>query len=168
MTNIDKNIKSVIDYGCGAGWFLYYFYKDYKIINIQGIEPNDGIKNVIDKKIINNIKFLSLESDLIIKEKYDLAMCIEVIEHIDDKFSNIILNNITKNSNTLIFSAATPGQGGYGHINEREFSYWKNKLENNNNFIFNKPKTKEFRKFLKSEKCCSWYIKNISVFERKK
>ncbi len=164
MKNINPDIKSVIDYGCGAGWFLYYFKKDYNIKDITGIEPNKHSIEVSDELIKKNIKHIDLSiKDLNIEKRFDLSLCIEVIEHIDKKFENIVIDNITSNSNLLIFSAAYPGQGGYGHINENEFEYWINKLKNKN-FILNKDKTKEFRKYLKHNNSMAWYYKNIGVF----
>jgi len=164
IENISHDLKSVVDYGCGAGWFLYYF-KKAGINDIVGIEPNREIVSVLDASIKDNIKFLNLTKKINLRRTFDLAMNIEVAEHIDEKYAKLIIDNITKHTSLLIFSAATPGQGGHGHINEQPFEYWENKL-NYVGFFRNDHRTKEFRSYLKSGKANSWYVKNISVFER--
>ena len=163
INNIKPDLNSVIDYGCGAGWFLYYF-KNRGITDVLGIEPNKNIRGVLDKSVKSNIEFLNLTEVIKINRFFDLSMNIEVMEHIDEKYSTVCLDNITSYSSTLIFSAATPGQGGWGHVNEQPFSYWENRL-NDRDFVCNKNKTAEFRRFLKINKANNWYIKNISVFE---
>jgi len=164
IKNIKADLYSVIDYGCGAGWFLYYF-KKAGINDLIGIESNREIISVLDTSIKDNIKFLNLTKNINLSRQFDLAMNIEVAEHIDEKHANLIIDNITRHANLLIFSAATPGQGGYGHVNEQPFEYWEKKL-NFVGFFCNKNQTKKFRNYLNGEKVNSWYRKNISIFER--
>ena len=120
MTVSHPNTKSVVDYGCGAGWFLYYFKKKYGI-DVYGMEPNKEILEVIDQSVKNCVDFVSLTDIIYLKQSYDLAMNIEVIEHIEKVYEDLVLQNITRNSDHLIFSAAHPGQGGVGHVNEMPF-----------------------------------------------
>lgn len=162
---VQPDLKSVVDFGCGAGWFLYYF-KKFGIDDIVGIEPNKEILEVLDKSVRGNIKFLDLSKGVDLHRRFDAAMNIEVGEHMDKKYADILVENITRHTNLLIFSAATPGQGGYGHINEQKFEYWETKLEKCD-FYCDKESTSNFRNRLKRKKVKKWYIKNISVFRRK-
>ena len=164
IKGIKPDLRSLVDYGCGAGWLLYYF-KKFGISNVLGIEPNQEVLQVVGKSVKKNIKFLDLSKKIDLKQHFDLALNIEVIEHIDRKYEDIVLENITRHTNLLIFSAATPGQGGWGHINERPFKYWEKKL-NLANFFCEKDKTQEFRQYLKKKKAKKWYVRNISVFRK--
>lgn len=164
MENIKPDLKSVVDYGCGAAWFLYYF-KRYRISDVIGIEPNKNTFEILDPSIKDNIRFLDLTEKIDLNRSFDLAMNIEVVEHIDEKYADLIIDNITRHVGLLIFSAATPGQGGWGHINEQPFEYWEEKL-NIVNFYRVKNKTEKFRGYLEANGAKSWYIENISVFER--
>lgn len=60
----------------------------------------------------------------------DLVLCLEVAEHIapgDDE--EILLQNVNATTeDVLLFSAAVPGQGGCGHVNEQPHDYWRDKL----------------------------------------
>lgn len=165
LKNIKPGLTSVVDYGCGAGWFLYYF-KKAGINDIIGCEPNTEMMSVLDMSIIGNIKFLSLRETINLNRKFDLAMNIEVAEHIDEKYSDLVIENITRHVDLLIFSAAVPGQGGYDHVNEQPFEYWENKF-NKIGFYNNKSGTKKFRDYLKENNAKAWYINNISIFKRK-
>lgn len=164
VNNIKPNLTSVIDYGCGAGWFLYYL-KNEGVVDVMGIEPNKEIVSVLDDSIKDDIKFLDLTKQVYIDRKFDVAMNIEVVEHIDKKYSDLVIENITRHTDLLIFSAATPGQGGYGHINEQSFEYWEEKL-NKVGFYCDNVGTKHFRGYLKENKAKRWYVNNISIFNK--
>ncbi len=60
--------------------------------------------------------------------KFDLVICIEVIEHLTDDAASRLIRQITSSTNFILFSAAIPGQGGIGHISERLHEYWHNKF----------------------------------------
>ena len=161
---VQPDLKSVVDFGCGAGWFLYYF-KKFGIDDLLGIEPNKEILEVLDKSVRENIKFLDLSKGVDLHRRFDAAMNIEVGEHMNKKYADILVENITRHTNLLIFSAATPGQGGYGHINEQKFEYWMDKLRCVN-FLHSEKETKKFREYLSRKKAKKWYKRNISVFRR--
>lgn len=169
--------KSVIDYGCGSGWFLHWL-DYYGVKTVKGLEPCKDAASVRDvdvtvgdktyrmsPRVVKNITRRSLKRPIKLKRKFDLAMCIEVAEHIDEKYADLVVENITRHTNLLIFSAATPGQGGYGHINEQPFVYWEEKL-NKAGFYFCAADTHDFREYLTKKNAKKWYCNNIAVFER--
>lgn len=165
MKNVQPALKSVIDYGCGAGWFLYYFKKDFGITDILGLDPSPSVMSIADPLVRGDIKPLSLTNLVMLHQRFDLAMNVEVAEHIDKKFADQIVNNITGYTDLLIFSAATPGQGGYEHRNEQPFEYWRSKICNNG-FSFRKEETQKFRQFLKENKAKKWYCNNLAIFRK--
>lgn len=59
---------------------------------------------------------------------YDLVVCLEVAEHIPVQFADVLIDSLCYHANTVVFSAATPGQGGHGHVNEQPFEYWAAKF----------------------------------------
>jgi hypothetical protein len=61
--------------------------------------------------------------------QYDLVICMEVAEHIDQKLEDQVVDRVAAAvGKTLIWTAALPGQGGTGHINCRPREYWAVKL----------------------------------------
>ncbi|MCX6429562.1 MAG: hypothetical protein NTX12_01035 [Actinobacteria bacterium] len=59
---------------------------------------------------------------------FDLAICVEVIEHIDKAHMHFVLDYLTSHSRFLLFSGATVGQGGTHHVNERSMEFWHQEL----------------------------------------
>ena len=87
--------KSVIDVGCGTGAFLKAF-KDNHVNTIKGID-GEWVKN--NMLLIPEDNFIKadisapfhLNSDC--DSQFDLALCLEVGEHISSSKSDIVLNS---------------------------------------------------------------------------
>lgn len=161
--NLFPNTSSVIDFGCGSAWMLYYFFQKY-YCEIKGIELNQFAQIHTNQEIREFIDTKDLTHEIKLPKKFDLALCLEVAEHIEDKYADIIISNITKAAPILVFSAASPGQGGSEHVNERFFEYWVEKLLRQNFELCLAPTTKA-KEFLREAKIKSWYSNNISIFK---
>lgn len=122
------NISSVVDFGCGTGTWL-------KACIDNGIENVCGLDGAwVDKSqmLIPEEKFVEIDltSDILNDDyKYDLAISLEVAEHLDEKYADQFIENLCKTSNLIMFSAAIPNQGGTGHVNEQWQSYWVAKFK---------------------------------------
>lgn len=117
--------KSVIDVGCGRGFFLRYFFN--KGIKIAGLE---GSKSAFKKMVVpkNFIKHQDLRFPLEkIKRKYDYVITFEVAEHIEREFAAIFIYNLTKLSDKIVFTAFPPGEidSHPHHPNEQPIEYWE-------------------------------------------
>jgi hypothetical protein len=119
--------ESIVDVGCGIGNWLYEF-KKLGIEDYLGIDGNHLNKDLflLDTK---KLKLLDLEESFSLNRYYDLAVCLEVAEHLSENSADLLVTNLCNLSATILFSAAIPGQGGQNHINERPVSYWKEKFE---------------------------------------
>ena len=118
--------SSVIDYGCANGIWLSEFVK----LGIKDIFGVDGNKFSRDELLIPEESFQvhNLEEKYIVKRKYDLAMSLEVAEHLRPETSDLLIESLTNASNIVVFSAAIPYQGGVNHINEQWPEYWAEKF----------------------------------------
>jgi hypothetical protein len=154
--------RSIIDIGGGAGGFLSAFYeagiKDVAVIDGDWVK--DSIRYLPDSCFI----YHDLTQPYYPTRKYDMAICCEVIEHIDDQHSDIVLDAITRCSDVCLWSAALPGQGGTHHVNEREESYWEEKFLNRGFIKFDilRNQLTDF----KDDKIAHWYRQNIMVYAR--
>jgi SAM-dependent methyltransferase len=124
LTNIFKP-ASVIDVGCGIGTFLYCF-KEQGIKEVLGIDGKWADKKLLSK-FLQPSEFLEqdLSEDINVERQFDLAMCIEVGEHLSKEDAEKLVKNLTRLSKVIIFSAAIPDQGGQNHINEQWTEYWQ-------------------------------------------
>jgi SAM-dependent methyltransferase len=59
----------------------------------------------------------------------DLALCLEVAEHLPPAMGQTLVQFLVHQAETIVFSAAPPGQGGTGHINEQPKQYWIERFE---------------------------------------
>lgn len=122
------SIQSVLDVGCGIGTWLHVFKKN-GINDIKGI---DG--HYVDKKLLykylspENFEAINLEKPFNLKKKYDLVISLEVAEHLEEFSADSFVESICLHSDTIIFSAAIPGQGGQNHLNEQWPNYWAKKF----------------------------------------
>lgn len=115
----------VIDIGCGTGaWAVgnpNYLGIDFGI-------PEKSL--LIPQKQYRDID-LANATDLRHSEKYELCLCLEVAEHLPQTFADTLISYLCSLSDTVLFSAAIPGQGGTGHINEQWQTYWAEKFKAN-------------------------------------
>lgn len=68
---------------------------------------------------------VDLESDFSLGERFDLVQCLEVAEHLSPASGPTLVASLVRHGEVVLFSAASPGQGGEFHINEREPEYWR-------------------------------------------
>ena len=117
------NPKSVVDVGCGIGRWLQEC-KNAGIDDAMGIDGFHLNKDLylLDQK---NLMQFDFEKKFELKRTFDLAISLEVAEHISEKNANLFVQSLTSLSTTILFSAAIPGQGGQNHINEQWPSYWQ-------------------------------------------
>jgi hypothetical protein len=59
---------------------------------------------------------------------FDLAICLEVAEHLPEEASDGLVNFLTSLSEIVLFSAAVPRQKGTNHINLQWPDYWDQKF----------------------------------------
>jgi hypothetical protein len=59
---------------------------------------------------------------------FDLAMSIEVAEHIEPEYADIFVHNLCILAPRLLLTIASPGQVGHGHHNLQSKQYWETKF----------------------------------------
>jgi hypothetical protein len=72
----------------------------------------------------SEFRVADLNQPLKLSEKFDLAVCIEVAEHLQRAAAAPLVQTLTSVAPVVLFSAAIPGQGGHGHYNEQPRSFW--------------------------------------------
>ena len=84
------NPLSVLDVGCGVGYWLEVWKGDLKVDDILGIEGTYMTEKLfrIDTKYL---KTADLKLPLNLNRKYDLVMSMEVAEHIPENCADIFI-----------------------------------------------------------------------------
>lgn len=114
--------KSVLDIGCGRGAWLKAWHEQgaRTLVGLDG-PWNDGA-DMVEAAI--EFRATNLEHPLSKIEPFDLAMSIEVVEHLSPEAGLAVVDSLTAAASVILFSAAFSGQGGVNHLHERYHSYW--------------------------------------------
>lgn len=137
---IQNNYKKIIDISSGRGYFIKYL-KELK---------NDIDITSTDLKKFNNIDVKFIELNLCEKsdyqkivEKYDHLSCMDVLEHVEEKHIEDILQFFSTLSNNFCFTIANHSDVQNGvelHLIQKNMNWWNDVL--NRNFIIIKSFSK--------------------------
>lgn len=124
-------IKKAIDFGGGTGAWL----RALKDLNGSSILVLDG-SSVSRSAMLEEKEFIqcdftkgNLKEERGLKGQFDLAVSIEVAEHLDSVYADDFIANLCAASEVILFSAAIKYQGGNHHVNEQMQSYWAEKFK---------------------------------------
>lgn len=156
-------IHSAVDLGCGVGVWLRGIKEIFdKEAKVRGY---DGEYVERENLVIAEEEFIAwdLKNKITDEGKYDIAISLEVAEHLPKDCADDFVESLVKLSDIVLFSAAIPNQGGTEHTNEQPLSYWINKF-NNRNY--------EFYDFIRpciweNQEVSFWYKQNTVVFVRR-
>ena len=122
-------IESVVDFGCGCGFYLEGFFNSGA--RVAGYEYMINNASPYIPKIVRQYASYGNVMEKIDCGMFDLSMSVEVAEHILSEKSDMLVDNLTSSSNKyILFTAARKGQGGTAHINEQDSEFWIEKIEN--------------------------------------
>lgn len=93
----------------------------------------------------------------------DVGLCIEVAEHVPGGKSDDLIRCLVRHTKRwLIFSAATVGQGGLGHVNCQPKEYWIEKFEKRG-WIVDLMETVALLNDVRSGPHMGWFANNAMV-----
>jgi hypothetical protein len=112
----ETGAMSIIDVGCGTGGWA---------VVAQGLGAD--VKGV-DWGVPSHLRLVKAYVDHDLSNGYDctgwdLAVCLEVAEHLPAEAAEPLVAGLAA-AKAILFSAATPGQPGVGHIHCRPHAYW--------------------------------------------
>lgn len=150
--------QSVLDVGCGRGAWLTIFQKSgiSKILGIDGPHV-DKTRLLIPSECFESV---DLNQPFELPGPHDLVLCLEVAEHLPASMAYSLVKALTKAAPVVVFSAAIPGQGGTGHVNERWPEYWR-QLFAKEGFDVLDPIRKDI---WQNESVQWWYRQNLLVY----
>lgn len=113
---------SVLDVGCGVGSWL----AEWISAGVPDVVGLDG--DYVDRSALEisaaNFQSADLSQPFSLGRRFDLVQSLEVAEHLDESCADGFVECLAAHADTVLFSAAIPGQGGTRHVNEQWPSYW--------------------------------------------
>lgn len=155
-------IDSILDVGCGIGTWLHEFQK-IGIKDLMGVDGHYVDLNLLNKYLNReNFKSFDLQKPFNLGRKFDLVLSLEVAEHLKEASAETFVESLCIHADTIVFSAAVPGQGGQNHLNEQWPSYWVN-IFNKKGFAVYDPLRSRLWNL---DGVDLWYKQNILVFSK--
>ncbi|MGH3009948.1 MAG: class I SAM-dependent methyltransferase [Gaiellaceae bacterium] len=148
-----------MDVGCGTGAWLVPFLEAG--CEVQGF---DGAWVEEQSLLIPAERFSVLDLTAALpsprKHEFDLALSIEVGEHLPRESSGSLVEYLAALAPVVMFSAALTGQGGLDHINEQPLELWQALFEDRGYVCFDPIRPRVWR----DRRIPMWYRRNIRVY----
>lgn len=149
--------ESVLDVGCGEGWWAREFAQ-------RGCSVTAVDEYVREQHESHGVRFepADLRTTFHSPREFDLSICLEVAEHLPESSARGLISSLCESAPLVVFSAAVPGQGGHGHVNEQWPPYWEELFERNGYSV-----SEALRWMLwEDPRIDSWYRQNMLVAAR--
>ncbi len=162
--------KSMIDLGCGPGHLVQI--ADSLGVWAEGYDislPEEEVHMPGQSTLYRADITDESDMEVVALRPAELVLCWEVMEHLDPYFAEPVCDVLAEiTEGTLLFSAAVPGQGGSGHINEQPNKYWIDLLTERG-FVYVWPVTEALRgEWLQLAPSAYWYGRNLLVMRKER
>ena len=151
---------SVLDVGCGTGTWLSE-WRRAGVADVVGID-GDYVDRAVLQLAADQFVAADLRRPFSLDRKFDLVQSFEVAEHLDEAYADAFVESLTAHGETILFSAAVPGQGGTHHVNEQWPSYWAEKFAKAGYTAYDVIRPR----FWTDPRVVWWYKQNILLFAR--
>lgn len=160
----DLKPKHVVDVGCGTGALLAALH-DHGC-EVLGLEYSKTALEYCRSRTLPVLRF-DLEHDHLPDSRtFDVAISMEVAEHLPARSAERYLDILSQLSDVLVLTAAAPGQGGQDHVNKQPKSYWLDKLARRGY----KPQPELVQQWLEVWKAAGtvapWYYENLMIVKQ--
>lgn len=154
---------SMIDVGCGtAAWAAAFARSGVPLAH--GVDgswvPQGRLRIPVDCFCIGDLEGPDHVWRNRLRQHYDLAVCLEVAEHLPGHRAKTLIGTLTGLAPMVLFSAAVPGQGGVGHVNEQWLDHWQEQFDRCGFRLFDIVRAAVWD----DETVEPWYAQNIVLF----
>ncbi|NOU35861.1 MAG: class I SAM-dependent methyltransferase [Kiritimatiellaceae bacterium] len=155
---------SVIDVGCGSGALLVGLRK-LGVRRLLGLDSSEAGLDIARARGLD-IRNFDIASDRWSGgERFDIAVSMETAEHLPKNSADRYVELLCSLAPVVIFTAAHPGQGGIGHLNEQPPEYWTERFKANG-FQHAEKTVADWQSAWTAAGVANFYTRNLMVFQQ--
>lgn len=155
---------SVIDVGCGSGALLVALRK-LGVRRLLGLDSSEAGLDIARARGLDVRKFDITADGWTGGERFDVAVSMETAEHLPKNSADRYVALLCSLAPVVIFTAAHPGQGGIGHLNERPREYWI-ELFNEHGFRLEEKTASDWQTAWAAAGVANFYTRNLMIFKK--
>jgi len=164
LLSMYPELRTAVDLGCGTGVYMHELAS--RGVDVIGFEYSARARQVAAQ--LYGVKVLPFDlHDFAGPGRIsDLCVCIEIAHYLPPALGDALVGHCARGAPLVMFSAAHPGQHGYGHINAQPRSYWIERFKRQG-LRFNQAATQRLERELRSRlQRGFWLADNVCLFDR--
>ncbi len=153
--------SSLLDLGSGTGQLVRR--AQTMGVNAVGLDISETATD-------GPLRHADLTQPVDLGQTFGAVLCWEVAEHLPAEAADTLCETLARHvaeDGVLVFTAATPGQGGKGHVNEQPLDYWRAKLAALGLTYDRGISSRLAKDFTRVAAKTPWYGANVQVFRRR-
>jgi hypothetical protein len=162
ICGLTPDARRYVDVGSGSGGFA-------AVARRRGIQVDACEKGLFGRAFARLLGVRARPFDLsqnppaAVGSGFDVAYCFEVAEHLCPELGDRLVKFLTRIAGVVIFTAAQPGQGGTGHVNEQPPRYWIDRFEAAG-LRYQAHLTRQAAEGFQAARVAPWFAQNILIF----
>jgi hypothetical protein len=157
------HVRSAIDLGCGTGHLVAALRAEGTAA--EGYEYAKQPRDIARRELGLTTHPFDLTQPPPLPQ-VDLAISIEVAEHVPPALGDVLVHLLAQHAPLIVFTAATPGQGGIGHINEQPHEYWIERFKAAGCEYLDDTTAQLAEEARPQVKVSPWIAQNLMIFRR--
>jgi cyclopropane fatty-acyl-phospholipid synthase-like methyltransferase len=153
-----------IDVGCGTGALMTALRE--RGVRVTGLEYSErGLARCRERGLEVHCVDLTRGALPPLQRPYDAVISMEVAEHLPGSVADQFVVTLASLGDSVVFTAATPGQGGTNHVNEQPHAYWIEKFASRG-FALDRDTSADWKAAWEVAGVSWWYSRNVMLFRR--